>query len=155
MKLCKGNLWTDSQATIKLFTGNSTVRADGALVMGRGAALEAQKLFPGCNKVFGSLIRQWAVQQPDYLDYGVLLHQMPDLCLGVFQVKRFWAQDASLDLIAYSAMTLQTLATEVHPTSTIAVNFPGIGWGRLPRGEVLPVLQDLMPAGNIEVWEYR
>jgi len=143
MQLKCGNMWTDSTADFKLFTANATVRKDGALVMGRGCALEAQQLFPGCNKVFGGIIKEY-----DGNIYGVILH--PELPLGAFQVKWHFKDYAQLELIEYSVKMLSSMAL-AQPDKTFAVNFPGIGYGRLDRSVVLKVIEGLPE--NVEVWE--
>ena len=146
MKLRRGNLWNSTDDVI-LITGNSYVRNDGALVMGRGAALEAQNRYPGCNLVFGKLIRKAA--DP----YGVVLH--PDLVgprLGVFQVKRHFKDDADMDLIRFSVETLVALMiTGKLQRMLVSINFPGIGFGRLRKDDVLPVISSL--PDQVTVWE--
>lgn len=74
MKLATGDLWSNTD-DLTLVTGNSTLRRDGALVMGRGAAAEALDRYPGCNFVFGDLIRAAGS------NYGIVWHPtLPILC---------------------------------------------------------------------------
>lgn len=155
MILKAGDMWTESKADAILFTANSTVRADGALVMGRGAALEAQKLFPGVNKKFGAAIEKLA--RPDFGDaYGVVwlpVDQERLKYLGAFQVKHHYRDDAELSLIRYATDCLMRDMQSDLPAPGLlcAVNFPGIGWGRLRREDVLPIISKL--PDNVEVWE--
>lgn len=154
MILKTGNMWEESKADAILFTANSTVRADGALVMGRGAALEAQKLYPGINKKFGGIITILSDSHTVlYRDcYGViLLPRHEGKFVGAFQVKRNYKDDADPWLIDYSVGYLSLLAGRLMPGLNYAVNFPGIGWGRLKREDVLPIIGKL--PDNIEVWE--
>ncbi len=148
MILKTGDMWQDSKADAILFTANSTVRKDGALVMGRGAAEQAQIRFPGCNMMFGKLIQKTGP------NYGVILlprgHQ-DHRFLGAFQVKYHFSDKADIDLIDYSCGMLGLLANILMPGIRYAVNFPGIGWGRLKREDVLPVISKL--PDNVEVWE--
>ena len=154
MILRVGDMWTDSHADVILFTGNASVRADGALVMGRGTALEAQTRFPGCNQVFGSLIRHHAATcgGPEGSPYGILIH--PELArpmIGVCQVKYRWSDKARLDLIQYSINLLNFRCQFQWRQVSVALNFPGIGFGGLKRRDVLPIIKSL--PDNVEVWE--
>ncbi len=147
MILKTGDMWKESEADAILFTANSTIRADGALVMGRGAALECQSLYAGCNKQFGQIIKGRRL-------YGVVLGPndlKPGYFLGAFQVKYHFKDNADIGLISYSTGKLFELAKYVIPDLLWAVNFPGIGWGRLKREDVLPIIS-ILP-DNVEVWE--
>lgn len=150
MILKTGNMWQDSEADAILFTANSTVRKDGALVMGRGAALEAQKLFPGINKFFGEAIKVFGKRR-----YGVIYRAPPfggGKYIGAFQVKCNYREDADLSLIEYSTdYLLRDIRADLpEPGMLFAVNFPGIGWGRLKREDVLPIISKL--PDNVEIW---
>ena len=150
MILRKGDMW-DSGADVICVTGNDTIRSDGAVVMGRGAALECQMKYPGINLEFGKLIRAWHKEHGPYEPYGVVV---VDNCLtlGLFQVKWNFKDAAVLDLIRNSCTCLMTLAMTDYRNASIAVNFPGIGWGKLKRKDVLPILISHLP-DNVEVWE--
>ena len=151
MTLRRGDMWEYSDASLFLFTGNASVRTDGCLVMGRGAALQAQRRFPNCNQTFGQLIRLHQRKFGLGIPYGVILH--PDICLGVFQVKWDWNRDASIDLIRFSVDALIPIAEQYQSRKKIvACNFPGIGYGGLYREDVLPLLKPL--PRNVEIWEY-
>lgn len=130
MKIIKGNLWTTSCTHI-FVTTNSYIKTDGSLVMGRGAALEASKRDPGIAKAYGRLIPHLGV-------YGVL--KLPGR-IGLFQVKRHYAEPAELDVIRLST---DALAKWINGRQgTVALNFPGIGYGRLSREEVMPIIKRL------------
>jgi len=136
---------------VLLVTTNAYVRNDGCLVMGRGAAFQMTQLYPWTHKEFGKLVTDWAERHPN-MPYGVLasmLQQKP--VLGIFQVKHHFMDEASPDLIANSVKQLVMWATH-SPNTRFAVNFPGIGNGRLRRKDVLPLLAPL--PDNVEVWEY-
>jgi hypothetical protein len=51
------------ERTAFLFTGNSTVKTNGALVMGRGAALEVRDLYPGVDHMLGRKIEPYHVKR--------------------------------------------------------------------------------------------
>lgn len=147
MNLKQGNMFTDSRANVILVTTNSMKRRDGAVVMGRGAALEATRRWGDFAYLLGTQIDAGSV-------YGVRilkprLHLFP-FSMGAFQVKIHWRDEAQIWIIRYSAAKLDDIAS-AYSDSIFAVNFPGIGNGRLPRESVLPHLQRL--PDNVEVWE--
>lgn len=144
-----GNMWTAfDEATLFLLTTNSTIKRNGALVMGRGIARQARDRFPGLDAALGKQILSTCGNQGQY---GLLVSpRWPEARLGAFQVKRHYSQPAStstslsagLELIRHSTAVLCAWCTE-HPGATIAVNFPGIGSGRLSREDVLPIIMQL------------
>jgi hypothetical protein len=133
MKIVHEDLWTPAENTIYIVTTNATIRKDGALVMGRGAALEATKRYPGIAYECGKIICNSGST------YGVLRIR-PDFY--IFQVKRHWAEPADLELIKGSALRLQFIATSI-PNKNFRMNYPGIGNGRLKREDVQPLLKTL------------
>lgn len=148
MILKRGNLW-HSGADLICVTGNATIRNDGCLVMGRGAALEAQNKYPGINMEFGTMIMK-AQRANGSTVYGMLIAKRetkPDL--GLFQVKHHFKDKAELGLITESVRYLDLLSSDYK---LVAMNFPGIGWGGLDRADVLPLLKKL--PDNVEIWEY-
>lgn len=150
MMLRKGNMFAARLPDVILVTTNSTVRRDGRLVMGRGAALQAVQLYPGCDLAFGSLVSNYK-RVHGQEDYGVLVH--PDRsrpALGIFQVKYFWGDLARLDLITLSAQRLRALAENEWKHLRVYLNFPGIGNGGLSAKEVMPRIRDL--PNNVTVW---
>jgi len=84
-----GNLWDEwGVADLLLVTTNSTVRRDGTLVMGRGAALEAQQRYPALPARLGHAVLDRPI-------YGIeLAWYEPPTMLGVFQVKAHWRDEA-------------------------------------------------------------
>jgi hypothetical protein len=145
-----GDMWTAfDEAALFLLTTNSTIKRNGALVMGRGIARQARDRFPGLDSALGKQIQSACSNQGRY---GLLVSpRWPEARLGAFQVKRHYSQPASLELIRHSTAMLCTWCTE-HPTATVAVNFPGIGNGRLPREDVLPIIMQL--PDRVSIWEY-
>lgn len=147
MVLKQGNLW-DAKTKRILVTTNCSLRKDGALVMGRGAASEAKVKYPGCALRFGTMIDNFRALHGN-LVYGVILD--PESKLGIFQVKYSFWESASLYLIENSVESLVGLHT-LDPGVTYAMNFPGIGNGKLSRASVLPLLKKL--PDTVEVWEW-
>jgi hypothetical protein len=146
MKIVKGNLW-DSKDDLILVTCNSYLRKDGALVMGRGAALELKEKYPGLPRSFGA----WIEDTCGHLgEYGVIVFPLILLKVkegswkyrGVFQVKKHFKFPAQLDVIEHSCNILLDVMKSNH-IKTTSMNFPGIGFGQLKYEDVLPIVEKL------------
>ena len=144
-----GDMFEDrhDKDTWTLFTGNSYVNKNDELVMGRGAALQAKKIWPALPKFLGMIIANDCGHLGDYYLIGDGIMRV-----GVFQVKRHFKSPAALDIINHSARTLVSWAT-ASPQLTFNLNYPGIGYGRLTVGEVEPLLQYL--PDNVHVWRFK
>lgn len=134
-----GDLWREvGRADLILVTTNGSVRMDGGLVMGRGAARQAAERYPGLEFDLGrkTLLHPTArLLFSDVVDRGTKI--------GGFRVKRAWKQKADLWLIRESVGALKVLCESSMGYKRIAMNFPGIGNGGLTRDEVLPLIRDL------------
>jgi hypothetical protein len=145
-----GNMWDAYPATdLFVITTNSFITAerfghDERLVMGRGIALEVRNRFPGIDSRLAKLIRSTS----GHLGYyGLLIDKLTHI--AAFQVKQDWRNPADTALILGSTNALvRWLAGR---PLRVALNFPGIGNGRLSRADVLPCLSSL-PA-NVTIWE--
>lgn len=150
------DLWTAlGQVDLILVSGNSTVNKHNRLVMGTGAAKEAAERYPCLPRELGAKISTNFPGPRAF--YGVLAVKPPgveDMKVGVLQVKYHWREAARLELIDSSlAMLLVFLRQAVkagHPR-TVALNFPGIGAGRLNRATVWPLLKRLPDS----IWIYE
>lgn len=141
MKLHYGNMWDSYEKAGRfLFTGNATVKKDGALVMGRGMALDVRDRFPGIDKRIGSKLIDGA-------EYNLLVGKK----IGVFQVKNHWSDDSDIDLIIRSLLFLSHWA---HNNSHVEIhmNYPGIGNGGLDVDIVSPWIA-LLP-DNVNIWMF-
>lgn len=155
----KGNLWGQRHAVdLLLFTSNSTLDSRKHLVMGAGSAAEAKRWYPWfpvragkalqeterVGKIYGLWIE--SILEPDH--NGHLVWQR----IGAFQTKRHWRDAATLCLIAHSIGMLCGLI-QCHPARyrSVAMPFPGIGQGGVPRHLVLPLL-DPLPA-LVQIYE--
>jgi hypothetical protein len=145
-----GDMWeTYEDADLFLITTNSTLRKDGALVMGQGIAWQAKERFPGLDLALGTQIQTTCGSLGEY---GLHISpRWPAAKLGAFQVKRHYSQPASLELIQRSTATLCVWCAE-HPDAGVHLNFPGVGYGRLRREEVLPIIIQL--PDQVTIWEY-
>lgn len=133
----KGDLWVELGKSVVLVTTNSTIKTNGALVMGRGAALEAKNQFPAIDIHLGELVA-------GRNKYGVVILQpyANGMQLGAFQSKYSYAQNSHAGLIAYSANMLWVLAMAM-PWQRFAMNYPGIGNGRLHKSSVEKIIRIL------------
>lgn len=148
MKIEIGNLWNSTDDII-LVTTNATVKKNGEVVMGRGAAKEAKEKFPLFPKIIGDQI---STHYSSGGEYGLLiLHPYTVLeeervygkYLGAFQVKYNWWEDANLNLIRYSTNLLYSAMNNQFKDMTCSMNFPGIGNGRVSYKDVLKVVSRL------------
>jgi len=144
-----GNMFDAPPPDLLCFTANATIKANGALVMGKGAAEEARDRFPGIDLKLGEIIKNYQISPPR--KYGLLVILWPGLSvpIGIFQVKYHWKDIARLDLIRYSTVQLFKHIIYSSPQS-IYLNFPGIGNGQLAEADVLPIIS-LLP-DNVTIW---
>ena len=149
-QFCYGDMWAVfDEVDLFLITTNSTLKRNGALVMGRGIARQARDRFPQLEYRFGQEI----TQRCDHLGtYHLLISpRYPTAKLGAFQVKYHYRQSASLDLIAGSVRALQRWCN-AHPVAKVALNYPGIGNGKLKLAQVQPLIAQL--SQNVQIWQY-
>ena len=146
MKLAAGDMWSAwSSVDLFLITTNSTVRRDGALVMGRGIAKEAATRWPRLPYSLGNRISSLGTDK-----YGIIVSAFwPKTKIGAFQVKVYWGDPADLDLILFSTKKLIHWCG-LHPSAAVALNFPGIGNGRQDPANVLPIIRKL--PDQVTVW---
>lgn len=150
-----GDLWSEiGTADLILVTTNSTVTKSHKLVMGRGAAKEALEQ-PFFIDTFSSApeikVDEWAgrfIEENALTKYGVIvtpykrvyLSEVINTKLGLFQVKYHWREPADVNLIWFSTVELIKIAGGYN---RIAMNYPGIGNGRLNEAVVAPMIQRL------------
>lgn len=149
MILKQGNIF-ESNADVIIVTGNSYITKERKLVMGRGAALELKNRVPDIDKIFGSKLFDKHLGV-----YGLVYHQgdsIFDTVYGVFQVKYHFRDNADLDLIKHSTDMLYEHNKDTWDDDmySIAMNFPGIGYGNLSAKNVLPIISKLQD--NITIY---
>jgi hypothetical protein len=142
MILERGNMWDAFGKGVFMITTNPIIRKDGAVVMGRGIALEAKTRFPRLPYDFGEMLKMY----PNNIGY---IGEYDHTRIYWFMVKDHWANQASLDIIQNSVSTLDHLFG--YTDERVDLNFPGIGNGGLKREDVLPLLEKL--PDNIHIWE--
>lgn len=143
-----GNLF-DGTEDIKVITTNGCINAKGELVMGRGAALDAKTRYPNLPRIAAQEIKKY----PYLTMRGVYIYRfitIPNTQFGLFQVKYHWQEKADLVLIGQSSLRLRNMA-QVTPKVTYALNFPGIGNGKLDKKIVMLLLEDLPE--NVIIYE--
>jgi hypothetical protein len=148
--IVRENLWTlvDLPA-LYVVTATVTIKANGALVMGRGAALELKERVLGIDLECGDVIRDFA-HDHRHKNYGFLLVRPPTwengepqkAGIGIFQVKHHFKDNAEPGLITNSVACLAEYAKK-YPQLNVRMNFPGIGAGKLKREDVEPLLETL------------
>lgn len=147
MILEKGNMWDAFGKGIFMITTNPIRRKDGAVVMGRGIALEAKTRFPQLPYDFGASLKAF----PHLTNVGCI-GCYDNVPIYYFMVKDHWRDKASLRIISDSVWAINYWFGISDTHDRVDLNFPGIGNGGLNREDVLPIIQDL--PDNFHVWEY-
>lgn len=142
MILERGDMWSAFGRGVFMITTNPIRRKDGAVVMGRGIALEAKTRFPSLPYDFGDALER----SPTPIGY---IGDYNGTSVYWFMVKDHWRNPASLEIIKDSVEMLDYYYG--FTDERVDLNFPGIGNGHLSREEVLPLLQSL--PNNIHIWE--
>lgn len=137
----QGNMWSVfDEVDHFVITTNSFIKNNGAVVMGAGIAKQVRDTYPGIDQVIGAAIQHMGT-------YNVIIGGK----IGVFQVKYHFKDAADLALITASTAALASIATS-NPAKIYALNFPGIGNGKLSYNSVKPVV-DLLP-DNVQIWTF-
>ena len=123
-----------SNKDIYLFTANSTIKRNGCLVMGAGAALHVRETYPGSDRIFGARIKHLSI-------YGLVISVVAGI--GAFQTKKHFAFDSTVDIIKFSVERLTECAL-ANPGVTFHLNYPGINNGKLTVEVVQPLI-DILP----------
>jgi hypothetical protein len=148
----RGDMWdVFGKTDLFLITTNPIRKKDGAVVMGRGIALQMKERFPDLPYAFGkrlSLLDELFGQHKCFVDsIGNYENQL----VGFFMVKNHWRDAADPRVIEESVWELQQwIGDEVF--HRVDLNFPGIGNGKLKREDVLPLLEPL--PNCVHIWEY-
>ena len=124
------NLWDTPKGSWKCITTNGTIRRDGALVMGKGNALEARERFPDVDLMLGRLTSLWNVH----------VFPIPEFGLIGFPTKHNWYENADLGLIRTSCRELAELFDLDTLRGVVYLPRPGVGNGGLSWEIVRPVV---------------
>lgn len=120
---------------VLMFTANSVVKNNGALVMGAGAALAVRKLFPGIDRYFGRQIESMS-------EFRTVFVYFQHKNIGAFQTKRYHGDNSSLVLLRNSVSELKNMALQ-NSHRIFHLNYPAIGYGALPISLVQPLVEGL------------
>lgn len=142
----QGNMW-DIYIEVDNFviTTNSFLKNNGAVVMGRGIAQQARDSFEGIDFYFGERIKESC----GHLGTYGFIFTTP---IALFQVKKHFKDQASLELISLSTEMLASAAKK-HPKETFALNYPGVGNGKLDKKDVQPIIETL--PDNVQIWTFK
>lgn len=143
-----GDMWDAlPEVDHMIVTGNSYLKRDGSVVMGRGAARRMRDELRGFP---GRLMGHYIANKCGHLgEYNLILSEG----LGLLQVKYDFRDQADIELIRRSVDMLREHA-EARPGDTYAVNYPGIGNGRIERTDELEQIVSSLP-DNVQVWTYE
>lgn len=132
MKELVADLWTCGG--IHAITTNGFVKNNGDAVMGAGCAREAMIRYPGLPATLGRRLKK----------YGNHLFYFEANNLITFPVKDVWWREASVELIARSAIELDTWIQETDSKVTVYLPRPGCGNGKLTWNMVKPVIEPVL-----------
>jgi hypothetical protein len=146
MQQKRGDMFLAPKPNLMLVTGNSFLTKGGDVVMGAGAALKLKVAMPGVDTWFGQEINRICGSLGMY---GLIVH--PQRNIGLFQTKYHFKNNADIDLIQESSYHLNIwLSENGNEDRVVYLNYPGIGNGRLPIGDVEPIVNQL--PDNVIVW---
>ncbi len=149
MILETGNMWeVFDESDLWLFTGNSYINQKGELVMGQGLASDVKLHCPEIAKGLGGYIKTLSGGHLGV--YGLVLWSKHSY-MGAFQVKQHYQDKAQLALIGFSCIKLMEYLKHNTGIRRVNLNFPGIGYGRLDRSQVLPIISELPDI--VHIWE--
>ncbi len=161
-----GDMWSVfEEVDLFLITANAAIKRNGALVMGRGIAREARDRFPGLDGILGRWIADTVGPESRY---NLLISpRWPKARLGLFQVKFHWKESADITLISEGVDDLIEWCSD-NPGKEVALNYPGIGNGRVHPMQVAPFVNKLpdcvtlwtkkplpQPGGSQLGWEHQ
>lgn len=132
MKEVVGNIW-DSEADFICVTTNGVLNSKGNLVMGKGIALQAAKMYPILPTILGKHVKY----------HGNIPRIVPlenDTHLGIINLptKHHWRNPSDINLIIDS---IKQISKMVNPDNSIAMTRPGCGNGGLDWNYVKPKVE--------------
>ena len=145
-----------TQRPVYIATTNGDIKANGELVMGKGAAKVLSDMYPALPEKAGQVIKQNGQFLPQsrvwvygFLAIPMLRHGVEFVMCGIFQTKFHWQGPADLTLIRKSTAKLDNVARAM-PDKVFNLPFPGIGLGGLNAGDVEPIIS-ILP-DNVHVY---
>lgn len=157
------DLWEvpHGQPYMIVVTTNAVADGYGKMIMGTGSAAQAKAVCPQLTKM---AYRQIKERFPEFRlngfheDYGFLPVIEPPNGMGIFQIKRHWAETVRLETIQRSVEMLAQY-TSFNPDVNFRLPFPGVrcgclGKGEPPKEEEIRWLLECLP-DNVTVVQWR
>lgn len=131
MNIVKQDLFAPGISDVIAVTTNGVIQ-NGALVMGKGAALDAKRRNPFLPRIAGEKIMKDGI----YIGKDIYIYHWLPVTenYALFQVKGHWENKADLQLISDSAISMRNWIE--FTGRNVRMNFPGIGAGGLDRDTV-------------------
>lgn len=120
---------------IYMFTANSTIRANGNLVMGAGCARSVRDFYQGIDKQFGEKIVHLQ-------EFNVTFVKWKEQWIGAFQTKLHWQKQSPMYLVRDSIDKLSRIANE-RPQWIFHLPCPAVNHGGQSVDDILPLLEQL------------
>jgi len=136
-----GNFLEDTW-DILVFTANGFVKNNGELAMGKGAAKAVKDKYPHVAISAGTVVQEYGIKLENSIYKYGLLQVSKNPKIFALQVKYHFNDFAKLHLIEMSINKLIRLAEE-YKGYKIALNYPGIGYGKLDITQVGPIVRGL------------
>ena len=138
MQLRIGDMF-DTKFDLYCATTNSELNNRNALIMGAGSAKSVKLRYPGIEQQFGGLIDK---QRNKHFRYGLIVVDYEGQLVGAFQTKNSYKYASDPTLIKQSVEMLVSWCN-ANPTKTVALPYPGIGYGGLTISEVEKIIAPL------------
>jgi hypothetical protein len=132
----KGDIWELARGKALCISTNGILTQTGALVMGKGIALEAKNRFHGIDNLAGHLVATGGNKVHYLGPYG-------PFDLVTFPVKTHWREMAKPELIKRSTEQLEMLTT-VMKWKEVYIPHVGCANGGLQWKDVYPILNILL-----------
>jgi len=132
-------------------TTNSTVTSKNELVMGAGAARQLVEAFPGIKAIaYQHLAKDGRDRVYRALhEYNLCIFEIESYLIGLFQTKSRYDRYAVYSIIQNSIDRLAAWCEE-NPGKTVALNYPGVGKGKIVADKIHPFVMKLPK--QVEVW---
>lgn len=150
MKLRIGNMF-DAKFDLYLATTNSELNNRNALIMGAGSAKSVKLQYPGIEQTFGNLV--YKLRDKHY-KYGLITINYEGQLVGAFQTKTNYKYSSDIFLIKNSVEMLVSWCN-ANPTKTVALPYPGVGYGGMKIQEVEKIIAVLPDTVTVFLTEVR
>ena len=120
---------------IYMFTANSCIKDNGALVMGRGCAKTVRDIYTGVDKLFGKEIEHMS-------EFNIKFIKWHEQWIGAFQTKVNWQDKSPKRLVLHSTQKLCDVAKK-RPQWTFHLPCPAVSNGGMEVDDVLNMIEIL------------